>query len=314
MALIPVCPAALPKLSRLALTPVGNDTPFSTWLSFTSFDPGVTQELLSLGDNVNTGTLSPLEAQHRLNRIFVDPQYSGQPVPAEWDDLLPWITDGTRTGAGTNASPYVYPLGNTLSKRYMLFDDTQRTWTLMEVGIDSCTISASVDDPAVKCNLNLIGVQYTTPGAVFPALTPPNTAPFIASDSCATGLTVNGIQVKAESVSISLSKNVARDRFFNCPTIACAVSQSRSTRISLGGVPYGLHNTLWNLGGAAFVPVVVSWTFGVYQLTATMPRVRRAPQSVGATVPREMMTTWDGEALASNAGNDEISFSLKVSA
>lgn len=314
MAVIPVCPAALPKLSRLALTPVGEDTPFSTWLSFTSFDPGVQQELLSLGDNVNTGSLSPLEAQHRINRTFVTPQYSGQPVPAEWNDLLPWFTDGTRTGAGTAASPYVYPLGNVLSKRYMLYDDTQRTWTLMEVGLDSGTISCSVDDPAVKFNMNLIGVNFTTPGAVFPVLTPPNTAPFIMSDSCATGVTVNGVQIKAEGISISMSKNVARDRFFNCPTIACAVSQSRNTTVSLSGVPYGLHNTLWNVGGAASVPVVVSWTFGVYKLTATMPRVRRPPQSVAAVVPREMMTTWEGEALASNATNDEISFSLQVSA
>lgn len=313
MAAIPICPAALPKRARLALTPVGFDTPYSTWLGFTSFDPGVQKELLPLGENVNTGSLSSLEALTRINRTFVNPQYSGQPVPAEWDDVLPWVTDGTRTGAGTAASAYVYPLGDVLSKRYMLIDDTQRTWTLQEVAIDTATISAGQEDPAVKLSLGLLGVNFATPGAAFPGLTPPNTAPFIFSDSCGAGLTIDGANVKSSDFAVSISKNVARDRFFNCPTIACAVSQSRSVRVSLN-LPYGLHNTLWDAGGLVSVPVVITFTFGVYKLILSMPRVRRSPQSVPLVVPREAFQPFDGEALASAAGNDELSISLAVSA
>lgn len=313
MGAIPTCPAALPKRSRLALTPVGFDTPYNVWLGFSQFSPGVTHELLDLGDDVNTASLSSLEGLTRLNRRMVAPSWSGKPVPAEWLQLLPWIMDGGQTGAGTVASPYVFALGDTLSKRYALWDDTALLWDLQELAVDTATISASQGDPAVRCSLDLVGVDWTNTGTFPSGLVPANTAPFILTDACA-AVTVAGTPVKVGGVSISLSKAVARDRYFNCPTIACAVSQARSVGVTLSEFPWALHPTLWSAGSAASVAVVVTFTFGVFKLKFTFPRVRHEPESPEANVPREILGQFNGMAKASAAGNDEMTAELTVSA
>lgn len=312
MAAIPSCPAALPKLARLGASAIGVDSPIDTWLGFTSFDPGVSEELLELGDDVNTGSLSSLESQARLNRRTVAPRYDHTPTAAEWRALLPWILDGAESGAGTAASAYAYPLANTLSRRYMAWHDTQLYYDLYAVGVDTATISASQADPALRVALDCVGHDWDNTGT-FPAeLVPPTDAPFIFTDTDGAVL-VNGVARKVEDLSITISKSVARDRFFNSKTIACAVSQSRKVTVSLT-VPWGLHSDMLELGRSTSVPVVITFTFGLKILTLTMPRVRQPPRAPGASVPTEMTNVWVGTALASSALNDEISATLKLTA
>ena len=310
MAAIPSCPAALPKLARLGVSALGTDTPINSWLSFTSFDPGVSAELLELGDGMNTGTLSALESQARLNRRIVAPRFEGTPTAAEWRVLLPWILDGAESGAGTSGSPYAYPLANTLSKRYGAWDDTQVYYDLYELAVDTATISASQGDPAVRCSLDLVGTDWDNVGSFPGGLVPPTDAPFIFTDSSAAVL-VNGVARKVSSVSITIAKDVARDRFFNSTTIACAVSQDRKVSVSFT-YPHGLHSDLWSLADASSVAVSVAFTFGTKVLTLTMPRVRHTPEAPRADVPSEIMGQWTGRALASSSLNDEISATLRL--
>ncbi len=312
MAAIPSCPAALPKLARLGLSALGEDGPIDSWLGFTSFDPGCTEELLSLGDDVSTGSLSSLESHARLNRRMVNPRHEHTPTAAEWHNLLPWIMDGTVAGAGTAASAYTYALGNTLSRRFAAWHDTQTFWDLYAVGIDSATISASQSDPAVRLSSDWIGHDWDNTGTFPSGLVPPTDAPFIFTDSSGAVL-VDGVARRVESLSITIAKNVAGDRFHNSKTIACAVSQSRQVMVSLTG-PWGLNSGMLELGRSSSVPVVITFTFGARVLTFTMPRVRQPPRAPGASVPTEIMHTWEGIALASSSLNDELSASLRLTA
>lgn len=309
MGAIPSCPAALPKLARLGVSTLGTDSPINSWLGFTSFDPGVSQELLELGDNVNTGTLSSLEPQARLNRRIVAPRYEHHPTAAEWRTLLPWLLDGTESGSGTSGTPYAYPLANALSKRYVGYDDTQLYWNLKECGVDSWTVSASQGDPALKLSADLIGVDWDNVGTFPGGLSNPTDAPFIFTDSSAAVL-VNGVSRKVASLSITVNKDVARDRFFNSTTIACAVSQNRKVSISLQ-FPWGLHSDLFALGSATSVAVLVTFTFGAKVLVFSMPHVRHQPEAPRADVPSEIMGSWTGLALASTP-NDELSATLAL--
>ena len=287
MAAIPSCPAALPKLARLGLSALGEDGPIDSWLGFTSFDPGCSEELLSLGDDVNTGSLSSLESHARLNRRMVNCRHEHTPTAAEWHNLLPWLMDGAVAGAGTAASAYTYALGGTLSRRFAAWHDTQTFWDLYAVGIDSATISASQSDPAVRLSSDWIGHDWD--------------------------VLVNGVARRCESVSITIAKNVAGDRFHNSKTIACAVSQSRQVTVSLTG-PWGLNSGMLELGRSSSVPVSVTFTFGPRVLTFTMPRVRQPPRAPGASVPAEILHTWTGVALASASLNDALSASLNLTA
>jgi hypothetical protein len=312
MAVIPACPAALPKLARLGLSPLGEDGPITSWLGFTAFDPGCSEEMLDLGAGVNTGALSSLESQARLNRRVVAPTHDHTPTAAEWHTLLPWVMDGAVTGAGTAASPYSYPLGNTLTRRYAAWHDTQVYWDLYAVGIDTATISASQADPAVRLSTEWVGHDWDNTGTFPPELVPPTDPPFILTDSDGAVL-VNSVARRVESVSITINKNVARDRYFNSRTIACAVAQSRTVTVSLT-VPWGLHSDLLEVGRTTSVPVSVAFTFGSRVLTFTMPRVRQPPRGPGASVPAEITNVWTGTALASSALNDELAATLRLTA
>jgi hypothetical protein len=312
MATIPVCPAAMSKLSRLGVSAINSDSPITDWLGFTSFDPGAFQELLELGDDTNTGSLSSYDAQARLSRIMVDPSYEGHPTAGDWRALLPWILDGTESGAGTFASPYAYALSSLLTRRYVFWDDTIGVWNLKEVCVDTATISASQGDPALKCALQLVGTNYDQTGTFPGGLTADTDAPFIFTDSDA-AILINSVPVKCESVSLMVSKNVAKDRFFNSTTIACAVPQNRKVTIAINGYPWGVHSSLFAVGKTTAVPVVVKFTFGAYILTFTMPAVRQHQKAPGARVPAEIKNDWIGAALAT-ASNNELTATLSLSA
>ena len=125
---------------------------------------------------------------------------------------------------------------------------------------------------------------------------------------------MNGTAIKCSGVTISISKNVAKDRFFNSNTIACAVSQNRKVSVTLHGYPWGLHSALFTAGQSTSVPVVVTFTFGAYILKLTMPRVRQQQKAPSASVPTEIENDFTGHALASATLNDEIVATLSLTA
>ena len=292
-------PAALPKYARLAASPVGT-TALTRPLAPTGFSPNCMVEQVDTTADKMLGTRTHSVSGSVDNLRRVAPSASFKPAVSEWADLLQWFLCGTPTGTTT----VTYPLGDREVDRSLVFDDTQRLWTLSNVAVNTATVAASAGG-ALTLDVECVGIDYALGASgSFPAgLSFPVGPPFMMTGLSVVIGTTN--PVSCRSAKITVHNDLDGERFFFGPTISGAVAQNRVVTVELE-IPYGLSATLWNSGEAA-AGVAVSCTFsrGAKSLVFSMPTVRAVAPPPQSRVPGETYVTWAGQAL-SDTPNAEL--------
>lgn len=299
-------PAALPKYARLAASVInaGSGVAATLALAPTAFAPGCMVEQLDTTADKMLGTRTHSISGSVDNLIRVRPSASLKPAVAEWANLLQWCLHGVPTGTTT----LTYPLADRENDRTLVFDDTQRLWTMFNVAVNSATFAASAGGP-LTLDVDCVGVSYAVGlSSAFPAgLTFPVGPPFMMINaSVAIGGTT---AVPCRSARLTVNNDLDGERFFFGPTISGAVTQDRTVEVTLE-IPYGLSAAVWAAGaGAGGVAVTLTFTRGPQTLVFTMPTVRAVAPPPQSQTPAETFITWTGQAL-SDTTNAELSVAL----
>ena len=297
-------PAALPKYARLAASAIGSVSPINQALAPTAFSPGCAIEQMDTTSDKMLGTRTHSISGSVDNLVRVRPSASFKPAVAEWSSLLQWCLHGVPTGSTT----LTYPLADRENDLILVFDDTQRLWTMNNVAVNTATFAASAGGP-LTLDVDCVGVSYTVGASSgFPAgLTFPVGPPFMM-----TGLsvTIGGTTaVPCKSAQLVVHNDLDSERFYFGATISGAVAQDRTVEVTLE-IPYGLSAAIWAAGaGSGGVAVTLTFTRNAQTLVFTLPTVRAVAPPPQTRTPAETFISWTGLAL-SDTTNAELSVAL----
>ena len=293
--------AALPKYARLAASPVATAGAaagaVTVPLAPTAFSPGCMIEQLDTTADKMLGTRTHSVSGSVDNLVRVRPSASFKPSVAEWATLLEWCLCGVPSGTS-------YPLGDRERDRLLVFDDTQRLWSMANVAVNSATFASSAGGP-LTLDVDCVGIDYTVAASSgFPTgLTFPVGPPFMQTGlSIAIGGTT---AVPCRGVRLTVNNSLDGERFFFGPKISGAVATDRSVEVELE-IPYGLSSAIWAAGaGAGGVAVTLTYTRGAQSLVFAMPTVRAIAPPPQSRTPAETFISWQGMAL-SDTTNAEL--------
>lgn len=279
--------AAINTLGRLGLGASATEDPVTRRLEYVDFDLGIEDELRDINGTV--GRYDPDDARVRQNLTKVIPRLRCQPTATELTYLLPWILDGTPVST-------TYPLGNTTSLLSLHFDpNAGNLWKLPNVAVDTATFSASQGEP-LDVDMELVGRTYTRSGS-FPAVSLDiATQPFLFTDAA---LVVNATTIQARRFSLSVRKNIDRNRFFNSATLTAQNKLRREIAWSFE-IPWGDYNALYGAATSAGVAVTATFTNGLKVLTFSSSAVRFVPRSPATPFQQEVMLTIEGLAYTAD--------------
>lgn len=247
-----------------------------------------------LDTNGVRGTRSRAVERNRQGNRRIHGPIELQPTTVELSNLLAWCLGGTPSGSPT----VTYPLGDTLSTRYVTVDRVAKVFTYNGVAVDNLTITGSQGQP-MKFHLDCVGQDETVANAgTFPAglVLDITTQPFIFTDLV---LSVAGTSYNAKEVSIGISNVIDKERFFNSQTLVSAIAHDRHITVSTS-LPYGDAVAVYGASTiAGGVAVVATFTNGTSVLTLTFVKVafpRHSPHVPGRV---EIMLPLTGKALKS---------------
>lgn len=294
-------PAALSKLTRLAMTAVGATSTFGSSVTARSMTPNCSEGVLDTAADVNFGTRTHLLSRARNNQRVAAPSFGLKPTVGELGTpggLLQWITGGTPTGTTT----LTFPLAEAAAVRRVLIDDTVKTWDVTKCAVDRAVFSAR-QGAELLLDLDCVGEDWAN-GTTFPGgYAPDATPPFLLNDL---GITVGGTTVAVEDVRLTIENAVARDRYFNSKILAGAVAMDRRVLVEFT-YPWGAYSAIFDSGMAdAGVAVVLTFTYNAKILTFTMPTVRAMDQAPDVQVPAELKGRWSGQAFSNTAGGELV--------
>lgn len=178
---------------------------------------------------------------------------------------LQWALGGTPTGTGT----LTYPEANTLFGAYITADRVATVDTYGLCWVDALTLT-SEEGRELETDWDILA-QTETIGAAgsFPAgLVPPYAPPFVHSSS-GNSFTLNAVVRQVKRISIRLSNNLLRDRFFASTTLATSAKTDRVWDVTVS-VPFTSDNTdLYNLPPTTVATGIFAWSDGTKTLTFT---------------------------------------------
>lgn len=254
-------PTALAKLG------IGAADPVTSALNFSSFDVGVTRELIDT--NGTRGKFWKDDTRTIENRKRVGPRLSTEPTAPELALLLEWIMGGTPTGSGTKT----YPWSNTPAARFVHFKPVVgEEWFLSGVGVATGTLQAAVGG-ALSVDLDLVGQTYDATRTDFPSLTYDTTLqPFILSHLV---LVVGGVTRATRSFGFSVNGGIDRERFLNSMTLTALLRNDGSLSMSFE-VPSGDNASQFWTSGIAGASAVATFTNPSTSavLTITAPKLK----------------------------------------
>lgn len=281
--------AAISTLAKLGIGTDGTTDPVTQRLDFIDFDLGIDVEIRDL--NGTRGKYTKDDARYRQNLTRVLPTVRMQPTALELAALLPWIFDSAASGTS-------YPLGATTFLRSVAFDPNGGSlWVLLNVAVDRAVFRMSQGEP-LDLSLDLVGRGYSVTGS-FPAITLDlTTQPFLTTD-CA--LTIGGSTVQFREATLTIEKNIDRNRFFNSATLT-AQNKLRRRIMWEFNVPYGDNTSLFNATASAGTAgaVVATLTNSATSLAFTSAAVRIQGRSPKSPFQQEVMLPLEGEAVSSD--------------
>lgn len=256
---------------------IGSASPVTVPLDFVSESLVLTEEFKDRGGL--RGTRSHNIENMRAGLRRVDGSLVLQPTAVELANIMAWILGGTPVGTS-------YPLGETLSSKYVAIDRSDGTdGKVFEYS--GCVVSRatfrSSPGELLEVTLDLVGVDETVGNAgTFPSLTlDTTTAPFIFHDLA---LSVGGTSYSTRDIEIVIDNRVDGERFFNSQTRTAAPAQDREISISLN-LPYGEAEAAYNtgIGGAAVTATFTNGTVSVLFSFVKVVFPRRSPNVPGKT-------------------------------
>lgn len=290
--------AAITTLGRLGFGATAAEDPVTRRIDFIDFDLGVEVELKDM--NGTRGKYDRDDIRTRQNRTIVAPRLRSQPTALEMSYYLPWILDGTASGTS-------YPLSDgATALRSLEFDPNGgNLWKLLNVAVDNATFRCAEGEP-LDLSMELLGRTFSVTGS-FPAISlDVATQPFLMVDCVAT---IGGSAVQFRELSLTIRKNLDRERFFNSPTLTAQNKLRRDILWTLS-VPYGDNVGLFGTAAAAGVVVVATFTNGGTSLVFTSNAVRFRQKSPDSPFQRESMLPLEGEAYSSDGTTASLTTTL----
>lgn len=234
-------------------------TPLTARFEFVSEALQLREEL------INTSGITG-DRETDISRIKPGPQRVGgpivmQPTPVELALLLPWIYGAA--ASGTN-----YPLGDTLTSRYVMIERVTDAYLYTGTLVDKATFSVSESSPVLQLTLDTVAVSETA-SQTFPSLSiDTTTSPFIFSELV---VEVAGTAYAIREWSMTVDNQVDRNRFLNSLTLhtgANATGRVITTRIV---VPHTLGDAIYGAGEGG-VRVQATFTDGNVSLDLDMTK------------------------------------------
>ncbi len=214
-----------------------------------------------------------------------------QPNSLEMTYLLAWILGGSPSGSGT----VTYPLGDSLSTRYITIDRGAKVYTYSGCVVDRATFKSSQGEP-LSLELEIVGVDETEANSgTFPAISIDlTTQPFMFHDLA---LTVAATEYDIKDIELVIDNKVDRDRFFNNQTRTAIIAQDRMVSLNFNA-PHGDSTALYNTGAAGVAATAV-FTNGSAVLSMSMAKVTFPRESPTVPGRSEVMLPMRGTAWKS---------------
>lgn len=138
-----------------------------------------------------------------------------QPSDDELDALLPYINGGTRSGAGTGGSPYLYPLGDSLTEFYVAQEKIAKVPVWSGCKVNRATFRSSAGSPVLTLDIDIQGKDETLGNSgTFPAISASLTTdqPFLHQQLVCT---LNSTVRLVDDVVLTIDNMLGLDRFLN---------------------------------------------------------------------------------------------------
>jgi hypothetical protein len=278
---------------------LGIDTvnPVGTRLDFQRSTLGLNQEFIDTNGLRGTRSRSGERVRDGLRRV--NGQIVLQPNSLEWASLLAWAMGGTPSGSPT----VTYPLGDTLSSRFVTIDKVAKVFTYNGVCVDTMTIKGE-DGPeqVLECDLDCVGIDETEANAgTFPALSlDKTTQPFRFYDAV---LTLNSTTYKAKKFDFAVRNVIDRDRFFNSQTLVTVQATDRHCAFNLM-LPFGDASALYGTSVSGISASIVV-TLGGAVMTINFNNVKFPRKTIEVSrpeilVPVEGLVYMTGSTLECN--------------
>lgn len=201
-----------------------------------------------------------------------------QPSDDEWDEILQWALGGTRTGAGTGGSPYVYPLAEAVLERYIAQEKIAKVFEWAGCKVARMVIRSSAASPQLTCELQIMGKTESVGNAgTFPAISATLTSdqPFLHQQLVCT---LGGTARKVDDVVIVVDNMLKGDRLLNSQTRTDIPEQGRLITLGMAN-PYNVDDIdLYNLAVAGIAGTMV-YTNGSHVLSFSFANIK-VPRSV----------------------------------
>lgn len=211
-----------------------------------------------------------------------------QPSDDEWDELLQWITGGTRSGAGTGGSPYVYPLAETVVERYVAQEKIAKVPVWASCKVNRATIRSSAGSPVLTCEMDIQGKTETLGNSgTFPAISASLTSdqPFLHQQLVCT---LNSVVVLVDDVVLTIDNMLGLDRFFNSQTRTDLPEHGRLITLSMANPFNATDVALYNIAVAGITGSLV-YTNGSHVLTFSFANLKAPPEALEGAQRGEVM-------------------------
>lgn len=262
---------------------------------------GVKEE--HLDTNGLRGTRSRSIERNMPNLKRVNGQLKLIPTATEMTTLLPWIN-------GAAAVSTSYPLGETLTAYTIVIDRIIKVHTYAGCKVGRARFHCA-QGSALNLDLDVIGTTETEGAAASFSSTSIDiaTRPWMFHQMT---LTVDGTSVTPKSYEETLDNVIDSERFFNSQTLTVANATDRHHMLRIE-LPYGDSAATYTDDLLATgVPVVATWTNGVYILTRTFAKVAFTKVAPEINDRGEIFLVLSGEAFKSST-TEAVTCSLAVS-
>lgn len=282
-----------PAYSYAAQLGIGDTSTVDARLDFQECTIGVTETHDYLGGLRGTRSMDVTRVREGIRRV--GGRIALQPSETELKtQLAAWILGGTPSGSS-------YPLGDSLSSKYVAVDHITKVPVYSGCKVDRATFRAQQGGP-MRLELDIVGVDESVGNAAtFPALSIPTDGPWVLYDLA---ITVGGTSYQVRDYELTIDNMLDKERFFNSQTLSTAYNATgRSVNVALT-LPYGDAVAAYNLGATGSA-VVATFTNGSSELVQTMSKVcfPRQPREVRRSGERgeEIMMQLRGIAYANGA-------------